>query len=66
MSKNYNNEGINVRIPLQQVEIIDGLTENGIYLNRSDFIREAVREKLIQMNIKSIEDTERKNIFDKV
>lgn len=67
MTKNaYNNEGINVRIPYQQIEMIDALAENGRYLNRSDFIREAIRDKLTSMNIKSIEDAQRKNIFDEV
>ena len=35
---------ISVRLPKQQVEFIDQLVAMGLYVNRSDFIRDAIRD----------------------
>ncbi len=35
---------ISVRLPKQQVEFIDQLVATGLYVNRSDFIRDAIRD----------------------
>jgi len=33
-------------VPRPQVEEVDDLVENGLYANRSEFVRTAIREKL--------------------
>ncbi|HDJ50724.1 MAG TPA: ribbon-helix-helix protein, CopG family [Thermoprotei archaeon] len=35
---------ISVRLPKAQVEFIDSLVTLGLYVNRSDFIRDAIRD----------------------
>lgn len=52
----YNNISINIRLPHEQLNIIDELADQGRYLNRSDFIREAIRNQLNNMNILTVED----------
>ena len=40
------NKAIGVRMPKRMKEKIDQAVEKGLYNNRSDFVRNAIREKL--------------------
>ena len=41
-----NNVVVNARIPKEMKETIRKIVEKGLYVNESDLIREAIREKL--------------------
>jgi Arc/MetJ-type ribon-helix-helix transcriptional regulator len=40
------NETVNVRVPKPLKEKMDQAVEKGLYTNRSDFVRNTIREKL--------------------
>ena len=42
------NEIVGVRMPKQLRKKIDQAVEKGLYTNRSDFVRNAIREKLTE------------------
>jgi antitoxin ParD1/3/4 len=46
-------ERITIRAPKEQVEEVDHLVDAGIYQNRSEFMREAMRELLYECPVAS-------------
>ena len=42
------NETVSVRVPKRLKEKIDQAVQKGLYTNRSDFVRNAIREKLTE------------------
>ena len=42
---------IQVRLPEQQVKMLDQQVKNGVYANRSEAIRDALRSKLLTVGI---------------
>ena len=50
---NMADQQLNVRMPLKDVELIDKAVENGEAMNRADFVRSAIREKVQQLKRQS-------------
>ena len=44
-----NNVVLNARISIEMKEALRRIVEKGLYVNESDFVREAIREKLKEM-----------------
>ena len=53
-------EQVSVRLTLQETHTIDEMVSSGFFLNRSDFVRGAVREKLASLRIETVRDVPRK------
>ena len=52
------NELVSTRLTLREIEQIDKLIERGYFLNRADFVRSSIREKLSEMQILSVRDVD--------
>jgi len=48
VGKKMLHEIVNVRVPKHMKEKIDQAVQKGLYNNRSDFVRNAIREKLTE------------------
>jgi len=46
---------MNVRMPINDLRLIDEAVQNGVAMNRADFIRSAVREKAIELKKQAAE-----------
>jgi len=52
-------EQVSVRLAPHEIQSIDGLVSAGFFLNRSDFVRTTIREKLEGMRIETVRDVSR-------
>ncbi len=46
-----------VRLPIGLMEEVDNLVDKGMYMNKSDVIRDALRKLILEKQIGSIENT---------
>lgn len=53
-----NNKNIGAKLTLKEYNEINKLVDNGIYLSTSDFVREAIREKLKAIKIIKVQDVD--------
>ena len=57
---------IAARFTHQEAQAIDRLVHMGFFLNRSDFLRSTVREKLSMLQVESIRDVSRQQAQDEI
>jgi len=50
------NELASTRLPRQEASEIDQLVRGGLFLNRADFVRSAIREKLESMRVVNVRE----------